>query len=138
MTRHSLHSIAAIVARAGFKGSNIPAAVAIAMHESQGDDAYDYLACIDPLIHDRGIFALHVGEFAPADHMKLFNPQYSADYFRIKYQGVGISLLEHRAAPVALHPDNLSEIVRALRSTTPTHPIEPHSKLAQVAYTHRI
>lgn len=138
MTTHSLHDIAAIVSRSGFTGTNVAAATALAMHVSNGDDAYDYLACIDPLIHERGLFALNVGQYAPGDQHKLYDPYFSARELNRTFKANNSSWEGHRAQPVALTPERISQIHLALRSRIPTTPIEAPSKLSQVAYTHRI
>jgi hypothetical protein len=138
MTRHSLHNIASIVSRAGFTGNAVAEAVALAMHASSGDDAYDYLACVDPLIHERGLFAISVDAYKPEDQHKLFDPYFSAqelfkDYSANKYSWDG-----HRAQKFALTPENVREIRAAINSRTPTMPIDQPSKMAQVAYSQRL
>ena len=73
MTQHSAHSIAGIASRAGFTGASVAQAVAIAMHATQGNDAYDCLLRSEPLIHVRGLFGLSVETHAPDDRHKLYD-----------------------------------------------------------------
>lgn len=138
MTRHSLHDIASIVSRAGFTGDAIAEAVALAMHNSNGDDTYDNLYCVDPLIHFRGLFGQSVATVGADDAHKLFDPHYCAQqlyqHFREnQYRWTdGIDQLNARV------PVNVAEIRAAISSRTPTTPIDHPSKIAQVAYSQRL
>ena len=138
MTRHSLQDIASIVSRAGFTGKSIAEAVAIAIHASRGDDSYDYLASVDPLIHDRGLFATSLAGYKSEDWHKLFDPRYAASELYKAYRANGLSWNGHRQQDLALQPERVKEIESILRSRMPTTPLDKPSILAETAYNHRL
>lgn len=127
-----------MVSRAGFKGESVAEAAAIALHQTGGADDYDHLACVDPLIHYRGLFALSAAPYKLEDRHLLYDPMYSARELHKLYRANGSTFNGHPAYDQALQASFIKEVKAALRSRTPTSPLEAPNKLAQVAYTNRL
>ena len=134
MTRHSAHTIAGIAARAGFTGNSIAEAVSIALSNSHGDDAYDYLANSVPLIHYRGLFGLSVADYSPEDAHMLYDPAFSAEKLYQMYR------MNHSKWPAlgyiqhGLDPVRVADIRTIIGSRTLSKPLEEPSKLARMSY----
>jgi len=137
MTRHSAHYIAGVASRAGFTGHAVTEAVAIALHVSQGDDAYDHIYSTDPLVQHRGLFALDVATFAPNDPHMLFDPRYSAEKLYQLYRVNHSKWPRPWSDTEALQAPLLNEVQYLIQSRTASKPLEPPSKLADMAYHQR-
>lgn len=134
MTRHSAHTIAGIVSRAGFTGPAVVEAVTLALWASSGDDAYDHKYFGSPLIHFRGLFALPVDAFSPEDAAMLYNPSFAAEKLFEKFRLNGYKWPPAYSQKLWVLRGSITNVRSILQSRTPSKPLEPPSELAQVDY----